>query len=159
MIQLGIARSAPELRSSAGYTDQITAALLSRASTVVSARGHAAVETAAGLVSRSFALADVSPAVARVALSPATMAIAGRQMFERASFLLTLRLASTGIVCLPCGFWDVRGSDPLPETWQYSATTYGPHSAITRLLDRAGVLHAVSDGTVQRPWEGRGALR
>ena len=53
----------------------------------------------------------------------------------------------------------MRGDDPLPETWQYSATTYGPHSSITRLLDRSGVLHAVSDGTAQRPWEGCGALR
>ena len=162
MIALGIAAGPVEHRSSdGGYTDQITSAMMYRATHRVSSAGTAAVETAAGLVSRAFALADVAPASARVALSPATMAVAGRQMLTRGETLLALRLASTGVVALPCGFWDVRGLDPLPETWRYRVSCFAPDGGggTTSTIPRSGVLHAISDGDPVRPWQGRGALQ
>ena len=75
--------------------------------------------------------------------------------------MLALRLASTGVVCLPVGYWDVRGFDPLPETWRYRVSVFAPDGGggDASTIPRSGVLHAVSDGDPVRPWEGRGALK
>ena len=140
-------------------TDAVVSAMLTRASARVVAGGVSAVEVAAGMVSRAFALADVTPPLARTALTRATLALAGRQLVGRGEVLFALGIGRRGILALPAASWDVRGTDPDPDTWSYRVDLAAPDSTRFWTLPREGVIHAIADPDCFAPWRGRGVLR
>ena len=140
-------------------TDAVVSAMLTRASARVVAGGVSAVEVAAGMVARAFALADVTPPLARTALTRATLALAGRQLVGRGEVLFALGIGRRGIVAIPAASWDVRGTDPDPATWRYRVDLAAPDSTRFRTIDREGVIHVIADPDAYAPWRGRGVLR
>ena len=96
----------------AGFTDAVTRALIAEATggTVRDASATAALEAVAGAYARAFAIAEVSPSTAvTMTLTPALLALAGRDLFRRGEFVWVIEVAGDGVMLLPCGSWDVRG--------------------------------------------------
>ena len=158
MISLNLAPAVREHRD-INATDAVVSAMMTRASARVAAGGVAAVEVAAGMVSRAFALADVTPATARIALTRSALALAGRQLVVRGECLFALDVGQRGIIVIPAASWDVRGTDPDPATWRYRVDLAAPDSTRFRTIDREGVIHAIADPDAYAPWRGRGVLR
>ena len=159
MISLKLGNPAVREHRDLNATDAVVSAMLTRASARVAAGGVSAVEVAAGMVARAFALADVSPAMARTALPRSALAIAGRQLIVRGECLYALQIGREGIITIPAASWDVRGTDPDPDTWRYRVDLAAPDSTRFRTIDRAGVIHVVADPDALSPWRGRGVLR
>ena len=128
MISLNLPRPSVREHRDISATDAIASAMLSRASARVAAGGVAAVEVAAGMVSRAFALADVTPATARSALTRSALALAGRLLVVRGECLFALDVGQRGIIVIPAASWDVRGTDPDPESWRYRVDLAAPDS-------------------------------
>ena len=78
-------REARAAEPTASYTDVLAALLVARAEgTAIDPAATAALETAAGLVSRAFAVASIGPASVRTAaLMPSVLACAGRELIRR----------------------------------------------------------------------------
>ena len=159
MISLKLETPAVREHRDINATDAVVSAMMTRASARVSAGGVAAVEVAAGMVARAFALADVEPAMARTALPRSARAIAGRQLVTRGEVLFALDVGQRGIIAIPAASWDVRGTDPDPDSWRYRVDLAAPDSTRFRTIDRAGVIHVVADPDAYAPWRGRGVLR
>ncbi len=136
--------SKPEERSAGGgYTDAVVAAIEAQAAAkVADASSTAAVEAVAGLLSRSFADAEViaEPWV-QEAVSPFWLMQVGRSLIRPGESLSVIDMTGDGrLELVPAAFWNFEAlSTPGAEsedTWHCRATTYGPSSSRTRLLGR-----------------------
>ena len=150
-----------EARQSSGgsYTDLLGALIRARAEGApVDAAATAAVEACAGLLSRSLAVAEVSPATATTAaLTPAVLACCGRELVRRGELVLLLDVAGGRVRALPASDWDVMGG-PRPESWFYRVSLPGP-SAIEHVhVPASGVLHFRFASDPREPWRGIGPL-
>ena len=146
---------------SGGYTDQLVSAILATATgQAVDPSGLAALEVAAGLWSRAFAVAEVSPdSVAARAVTPEVLAAIGRQLVRRGEALFEIALEGRALALVPVGPWEVRGG-PDPSTWFYVVTAAGPSTGagVRRVLPAAGVVHLKYATDPARPWAGIGPL-
>ena len=86
-------------------------------------------------------------------LTPALLALAGRDLIRRGEFVWVIEVAGDGVMLLPCGSWDVRGGWD-PETWFYRVDLFGPSGNTTRLLPGAAVIHGRYSTDPARPWFG-----
>ena len=126
-----------------GYSDAVVAAVEAQASAkVADVSSTAAIEAAAGALSRAFAAAEVVGAGwVRDAVDPVWLAQVGRSLIREGASLSVVSMAGSGAVDLvPAAFWnfealDVRGAE-LERDWNARVTTYGPSSSYTRLLPR-----------------------
>ena len=135
--------SKPERRSAGGgYTDAVVAAIEAEAArTTANVGSTAALEAAAGALSRAFSAADVSgPGWVRDAISPPWLAQVGRSLVREGASLSVIEVRAAGVALIPAAFWNFEGHAPRhdedEETWMCRATTYGPSSSRTRLLSR-----------------------
>lgn len=153
----------PEQRQSGGgYTDQVVAAIEAQAAaTVADVSSTAAIEAAAGALSRAFAAAEVEgPSWARDAIAPTWLAQVGRSLIREGASLSVVVMDSAGTVELvPAAFWNFENVNPgaregeRESTWQARVTTYGPSSSWTRLVERSQLVHVrwgTSPGTRYR---------
>ena len=154
------ARTAPsgEARAADGgsnYTDVLTALMLARAEGgPVDPAATAALEACAGLLSRAFTVADVSPATAATGcLSPDVLACAGREIVRRGEAVFVLDVNGGRLRALPVSDWDVRGG-PDPASWWYRVDLPGPDGTFTRDVPGAGVLHVRYAVDPRQPWRG-----
>ena len=137
-------RAKPERREAGGgYTDAIVSAIEAQAAAkVADASSTAAIECAAGTLSRAFADATVeAEGWARDAISPVWLAQVGRSVVRDGASLSVISVAADGAVDLvPAAFWNFQAqSTPgaeLERDWIARVTTYGPSSSYTRLLPR-----------------------
>ena len=139
-------RREPERRQSGGgYTDAVVAATEARASaSVADVSSTAAIEAAAGALSRAFVSAEVeAPGWARDAISPPWLAQVGRSLVREGASLSVVTMGADGVVELvPAAFWNFENLNPgaqegeLESTWMARVTTYGPSSSYTRLVAR-----------------------
>ena len=141
---------------SAPYTDAVVQAIQAAASgrTTAQASATAALETASGIVSRSFASAQVrdgGPAGAM--LSPAMIALIGCELIRRGECVLTIEAGRL----VPAASWDVRGGWT-EDQWNYRLDVFGPSGSATRYLPSAGVVHPRYSTDPARPWCGVGPL-
>ena len=134
----------PERRAAGGsYSDAITAAIEARASAkVADVSATAAIEAAAGALSRAFAAAVIiGPDWVQEAVNPVWLGQVGRSLIREGASLSVIAMGSSGQVDLtPAAFWnfeaiDVPGAE-LERDWNCRVTTYGPSSSSTRLLPR-----------------------
>lgn len=153
--------SKPETRQTS-YTDALVSLIQSRAGGTAPGdpSAIAALETAAGLWARCFAAAKVSPEGAASAVSPAVLALLGRELCRRGEAVLCLKIdgGGSGLRLLPAGSWDVRGGYD-ERAWWYRCDLFGPSGSETAVLPSAGVVHPRYAIDPARPWVGIGPLQ
>ena len=99
------------------FTDLLVSLAVSRASGMTEARVTAtgALQSAAGLLGRCFALADVSgPAHVTAAVTAPCLAMVGRALVRAGEIVMAIHVDAEGGVRLqPSSHWDVQGDvDP-----------------------------------------------
>lgn len=143
-----------EERQSAPYTDAIVAQILANAGqTATSPAATAAVETAAGIVSRAFAVASVDG----VDVPASTLAYIARELIVRGECVL---LNDAGNL-VPTSTYDVRGISPHFNDWVYRIEVNAPGGAVIPYDPalRAQVVHVRHSYDAARPWVGVGPLQ
>ena len=149
-----------EVRESS-YTDLLVARALERAggAAIAAPTATGALESAAGLVARCFAVASVEGAERFPgAVTPAVLSTIGRALVRSGELVAAVEVHMAGRVRLrPASDWDVTG-DFDPETWRYRVNLAAPSVTVTRMLPAASVIHARYQVDPARPWHGIGPL-
>ena len=150
-----------EKRDSGGdFSDAVVRLIEAQAAgTAADASSTAAVEAAAGALSRAFASAEVQgPGWARDAVSPEFLAQVGRDLVRSGDSMHVIRVERMGRVSLlPCSSWHFEG-DADPASWTVRATVYGPSTSTTRHLPFAGVVFCKWGSTPGQRYVGTGPL-
>ncbi len=134
------------------YTDALVAALLRQASGSTSEpRALAVIETAAGLWSRAFASAAVSPSIP--ALRPGLLASVGRELIRTGESVWRIDVLDGRVVLIPATSISVGGT-PDPRGWRYKGTEHGPSGAYSWERPAESVLHFRYAADPARPWRG-----
>ena len=130
-----------EIRSAGGgYSDSVIAAIEAQASaTVADVSSTAAIEAAAGALSRALASADIEPGWVRDTVTPPWLAQVGRSLVREGASLSVIGMRRGNPTLTPAAFYNFEAgstNDEDEESWMVRATTYGPGSSTTRLLSR-----------------------
>ena len=151
-----------EVRESS-FTDALVQQIVSQAAggTTATATATGALEAAAGIVARCFAVARVDgPANLAAAVTPAVLSTIGRSLIRGGELVLTIDVDLDGRVRLsPAADFDVTG-DHDPSTWFYRVNLAGPSRYTTRsVVPSASVVHVRYQIDAKRPWRGVGPLQ
>ena len=161
MIELGIGKLKPERRQSGGsFSDAVVRLLESQAAgTAADASSTAAVEAAAGAVSRAFALAHCqAPSWVQDAVTPMFLAQVGRDLVRAGQSMHVLEVDGAGRVSLlPAASWHFEGGAH-PSSWRVRATCYGPSTSTTRSLPYSSVVFVKWGSSAGQPYTGTGPL-
>ena len=148
-----------EKRDSGGdFSDAVVRLIEAQAAgTAADASSTAAIEAAAGLLSRSLAAAEVDgPSWISETVTPAYLAQVGRDLVRAGDSLHVLRVSSASPVQLiPCSSWHWEGSHD-PSTWTVRATAYGPSTSTTWNLPARAVVFVRWGSTPGQPYIGTG---
>ena len=150
----------PERRQAANYTEALINYLVQAAAgTEADAGSTAAIESAAGSLSRSFAAAEVQgPEWVRRAATRRFMGQVGRSLIREGQSLHAIRTDAMGDpVLIPCSTYYFYGQ-PDPATWRVIATAYGPDDSMTWTLPFNSVVYVQWGTTPARPYIGAGPL-
>ena len=150
-----------EKRDSGGdFSDAVVRLIEAQAAgTAADASSTAAVEAAAGALSRAFASAQVEgPGHVLDAVTPSFLAQVGRDLVRSGDSMHVIDVDEMGRVSLlPCSSWHFEGSAH-PDTWTVRATFYGPSTSTTRNLPFSGVVFCKWGSTPGQPFVGTGPL-
>ena len=152
---------AVERRESQPFTDAVVSALAAGAAgTGARASGTAALEAAAGAVARGLAAATVegAPPAVNAALTPAILALIGRNLIRRGESLFLIEVERGELRLAPAGSWDVAGGWREDE-WRYRLDLFGPSGNVTRLAPAGAVVHCRYATDPARPWCGVSPLQ
>ncbi len=143
----------------ASYTDGAVEALLSRASgTHADVAATAAVEAAAGALSRAFASAEITPRTpATRGITPDVLAQIGRALIVHGEIVLILAVHEGQVWLSPAASWDVTGEADA-STWRYRCDLAGPSGSVTVSRPAESVVHCRYSTDPARPWVGVGPL-
>ena len=149
-----------EVRESGGttYTQLVSRLIAAQADgQIAPANETAAVESVAGLLSRSFAAAEVQgPAWVQAAVTPRVLSQIGRDVIRVGESLHVIRVDHMGNVHLvPASTWYWEG-DADPSTWLCTATGYGPSGSQTWRLPAAATVFMSWGSATARPYIGIG---
>ena len=145
-----------ETRSAGGgYTEIIGRLIESQASGAAQqASATAAVEAAAGLLSRSLSSAIVEgPAELAEAVTPRVLAQIGRDLVRVGESLHVIRMNAGRLALIPCSTWYFEG-DADPATWVCTATAYGPSGSATWRMPWSSVIFMSWGSPAARPYHG-----
>ncbi len=146
----------------ADYSDAIVGQILRNATggEPASMYALAALEAAAGIVGRSFAVASVQSASGLVteALPPSLLALIGRSLIRRGQLVCSIETTGGRLALLPAASWDVQGG-PDPRSWQYRLELGGPSGSVTRRNPGEGVIDLRYSCDPAQPWRGLGPLQ
>ena len=129
----------PERRSAGGgYSDAIVRAIEAQASsTVADAGSTAAIEAAAGALSRALMAVEVEgPGWVKDAITPVWLSQVGRSLVREGSSLSVVGMRHDRLTLAPAASWNFEGGTDDEESWMCRATVYGPSTSNTRLLTR-----------------------
>ena len=150
-----------ERRDSGGdFSDAVVRLIEAQvAGSAADASSTAAVEAAAGALSRAFAAARVEgPAHVLEAVTPGFLAQVGRDLIRSGDSMHIIDVDRDGrVTLLPCSSWHFEG-DAHPRTWTVRATFYGPSTSTTLHLPFAGVVFARWGSTPGQPYVGTGPI-
>ena len=156
---MGLFRRKPETRSSSGgggdFFNAVVAQLQAQASTSAADAGAtAAIEAAAGQLSRAFADAQVD---GPEAITPSFLAQVGRDLIRGGASLHRIDIVGGRVHLWPVAqwFWH-QGRSPDPSTWMVRCTEYGPSGSVTHLLPWEAVIWQTWGLSTTTPWVGRG---
>ena len=124
------------------------------------AQALGAVEVAAGIYGRAFALArlpTLGDAVAG-ALPPAVLELIGRELIRAGEVLFRIDVRGGRLRLLPASSWNLHGDTPDPMDWRYQLTTSGPSSTRTQFLGAESVVHIRIGASSRSPWRGRSPI-
>ena len=148
-----------ETRESGGdFSDAVVRLIEAQAAgTAGDASSTAAVEAAAGALSRAFASAEVSgPEWVRDAVSPTVLAQIGRDLVRSGDSMHVIRVDGAGMVQLiPASSWHFEGNHD-KASWTVRVTAYGPSTSTTWNLPAAAVVFVRWGGTPGQPYVGTG---
>lgn len=143
--------------ASGGYTEIISRLIEAQAAgTTQQASATAAMEAAAGALSRAFASATVdAPDDIAEALSPRCLALIGRDLIRVGESLHVIRMMGGRLRFVPCSTWYFEG-DADPTTWLCTATAYGPSGSTTWRVPWGSVIFTEWGSPTARPYHGLG---
>ena len=148
-----------ERRQSGGdFSDAVVRLIEAQAAgTAADASSTAAVEAAAGLLSRALAAAEVDgPSWLAETVTPSYLAQVGRDLIRSGDSMHVIRMAADGMAKLiPCSSWHWEGSHD-PDSWTVRATAYGPSTSTTWNLAAASVVFVRWGSTPGQPYTGVG---
>ena len=149
--------SKPERRESGGdFSDAVVRLIEAQAAgSAADASSTAAVEAAAGGLSRAFASAEVigAPWVEN-AVNPAVLAQIGRDLVRSGDSMHVIRVGGDGMVRLiPCSSWHFEGNHD-PSSWTVRATAYGPSTSTTWNLSASAVVFVRWGSAPGQPYVG-----
>lgn len=149
-------QKAERREASGGYTEIISRLIEAQAAgTTQQASSTAAMEAAAGLLSRAFASATVdAPDDIAEAVSPRCLALIGRDLVRVGESLHVIRLGDR-LRLVPASTWYWEGGDD-PRTWTATATAYGPSGSATWRVPQSSVIFAAWGAPTARPYHGLG---
>ncbi|MCY4394801.1 MAG: phage portal protein [Rhodospirillaceae bacterium] len=155
-------RAPVERRQSDGaYAQAVLNAIEAEAAgTAADTSSTAAVEAAAGALSRAMAAATVEgPEWAAETVTGDFLAQVGRDLIRSGESLHAVRMGGDGMVRLiPCASWHWEGSHD-PAGWTVRATAYGPSTSTTWNLPAGSVVFCRWGGDAGSPYLGRSPLR
>lgn len=150
-----------ERRDSGGdFSDAVVRLIEAQAAgSAAGASSTAAVEAAAGALSRAFAAARVpSPLHVLEAVTATFLAQVGRDLVRSGDSMHVIDVSRQGqVTLLPCSSWHFEG-DAHPSSWTVRATFYGPSISTTLNLPGAGVVFVRWGSTPGQPYVGTGPL-
>ena len=140
-----------------GYTTIISALIEAQAAgTTQQASATAALEAAAGALSRAFADATVdAPADIVAAVSPRTLAQIGRDLVRVGESLHVIRMSGGRLRLAPASTWYFEG-DENPDDWICTATSYGPSGSSTWRVPFSSCVFVTWGSPTARPYHGLG---
>ena len=140
-----------------GYTEIIGRLIeVQAAGTTQQASATAAIEAAAGLLSRAFATATVdAPDDVAAALSPRCLALIGRDLVRVGESLHVIRMMGGRVRLVPCSTWYFEG-DANPDDWLATCTAYGPSGSSTWRVPWSSVIFTQWGSPTARPYHGLG---
>ena len=147
-----------EMREAAGgYTEIISRLIESQATgTTQQASATAAMEAAAGLLSRAFASATVdAPDDIAEAVSPRCLAQIGRDLVRVGETLHVIRMSGGRLRLFPASTWYWQGEAD-PADWTCTASVYGPSGSSTWRLPQSSVVFVAWGSPTARPYHGIG---
>ena len=143
----------------ASYTDSITNAILAAASSArATADGTAALESAAGLLSRGFASAEVSGADS-LPIDPEFLGRVGRRTDPwpgESVFLIDVD-GGGAVRLFPVSAYEIQGGYD-PGSWVYSVELAGPSRSARLVRPASAILHFRFSADARRPGRGIGPL-
>ena len=149
--------SKPERRESGGdFSDSVVRLIEAQAAgTAADASSTAAVEAAAGALSRALCSAEVvAEPWAAVAVSPVVLGQMGRDLIRKGDSMHVVRVDGDGAVRLiPCSSWHWEGSHD-PASWTVRATAYGPSTSTTWNLSASAVVFVRWGSNPGQPYVG-----
>lgn len=150
-----------ETRDSGGdFSDAVVRLIEAQAAgTAADASSTAAVEAAAGALSRAMSSAEVvaDPWVQET-VTPGVLGQIGRDLVRSGDSMHVVRMGGDGMVQLiPCSSWHFEGSHD-PTSWTVRATAYGPSTSTTWNLPASSVVFVRWGGTPGQPYVGTGPL-
>ena len=145
-----------EKRESGGdFSDAVVRLIEAQAAgTAADASSTAAIEAAAGLLSRAFQAAEVDgPSWVQDAVSPSVLAQIGRDLIRKGDSMHAIRMPGGFLQLIPCSSWHWEGSHD-PASWTVRATAYGPSTSTTWNLPASGVIFVRWGSNPGQPYVG-----
>ena len=148
-----------ERRDSGGdFSDAVVRLLEAQAAgSAADASSTAAVEAAAGALSRAFASATVEgESWVQDAVTPTFLAQVGRDLIRAGDSMHVIRVGSNGMAQLiPCSSWHWEGNHD-PDSWTVRATAYGPSTSTTWNVSSESVVFVKWGSSPGQPYIGTG---
>ena len=151
-------RREPEKRA-ADYTSLLTQLYEAAAHTgIADANSTAAVEAAAGALSRAFSSATVEgPQWAKRAVNARTLGQIGRDLVLTGASTHVIEVSGQGeVLLLPATNISFQSGGPDPASWVAFVTINGPSESITRSVPFNGLIWLTWGTSPQRPFAGVG---
>ena len=148
---------AEDREATGGYTGIISQLVeLQAAGTTQQASATAAMEAAAGALSRAFmgAAVEAPPDIAE-AITPRVLAQIGRDLVRVGESLHVIRMSGGRLHLFPASTWYWEGGAN-PRDWTCTATTYGPSDSETWRVPFDSVVFATWGSPTARPYHGLG---
>ena len=151
---MGLFSRKPKETRASSYTDmRLADAEASVRGDGADSNAIAAVQAAAGLWARSFAVATVEPAVpATRMLTAAVLHDLGRSLVLQGEAVYLIYQAGGELQLLRAADWDIYGDVRL---WTYRVTLSGPSGTMTRRVPADSVLHPRINQDASTPYRGQ----
>ena len=147
-----------EKRDSGGFFSDAVVRLIEAQTVgdVADTSSTAAIEAAAGALSRAFAAATVEAEPwAQAAVTPVVLAQIGRDLVRNGDSLHVIQVTGGQAKLIPASSWHWEGSHD-PDSWTVRATAYGPSTSTTWNLPASGVAFVRWGSTPGQPYVGVG---
>ena len=131
-----------ERRDSGGdFTDAVVRLIEAQAAgTAADASSTAAIEAAAGALSRALSCAEIDAAPwVREAVTPAVLGQIGRDLIRSGDSMHAIRMIGGAVQLIPVAAWHWEGGHD-PASWVARATSYGPSTSTTWNLPASSVV-------------------